>query len=342
MTLKKIFVLIMIVASVISLVFFVPWSHITGTLAPLSDSVQEEIDNNDAFEGIIVYISQEGKSKTYAAGYHNREKKIPAQTDALFKIASITKLYVAVATSKLVDEGVLSLDDSVADILPEYKDTIDNSDQITIEQLLRHRSGIPNYTDHNFDWDNPPFSNEACLSLILNMPADFEPDKKYAYSNTNYLLLGMLIDEVLGYSYMTYIDQTIIDPLMLTSTNHLLDDIDMDRLMSGYVVGYEPDIKEINFRSPAGSMLASAEDVGVFIRALNDGSLLSESEQDIYSSVYEYGHTGFLPGYQSIARYDKNTDTVIVLFGNTSEGGKWGGIEVLYNRIRKVVNQGGL
>ena len=71
-------------------------------------------------------------------------------------------------------------------------------------------------------------------------------------------------------------------------------------------------------------MVATAEDVGIFIRALNDGSLLTDSEEAIYSSVYEYEHTGLLSGYSSIARYYEDIDTVVVLFANTSGGKSWG------------------
>ena len=67
-------------------------------------------------------------------------------------------------------------------------------------------------------------------------------------------------------------------------------------------------------------MVATAEDVGIFIRALNDGSLLTDSEEAIYSSVYEYEHTGLLSGYSSIARYYEDMDAVVVLFANTSGG----------------------
>ena len=66
-------------------------------------------------------------------------------------------------------------------------------------------------------------------------------------------------------------------------------------------------------------MMATAEDVGIFLRALNDGSLLDEYEQAIYSSVYVYGHTGLLPGYYSIARYHEGIDAVVIQFVNTSK-----------------------
>ncbi len=76
-------------------------------------------------------------------------------------------------------------------------------------------------------------------------------------------------------------------------------------------------------------MVATAQDVGIFLRALNDGSLLNHDEQAIYSSIYVYEHTGLLPGYQSIARYHKDMDTVVILFVNTSGGNSWTKLEII-------------
>ncbi len=87
-------------------------------------------------------------------------------------------------------------------------------------------------------------------------------------------------------------------------------------------------------------MIASAEDVGIFLRALIDGTLLSEREQVIYSTVYEYEHTGWLNGYTSIARYESDIDAVIVQFVNTSKGEFfWIGLERSYNRILRAVKK---
>ncbi|MGB5930254.1 MAG: serine hydrolase, partial [Cyclobacteriaceae bacterium] len=90
-----------------------------------------------------------------------------------------------------------------------------------------------------------------------------------------------------------------------------------------------------------GSMVATAEDVAIFLRALNDGSLLSKDEQAIYSSLYEYEHTGLIPGYQSIAKYYPDTDTVIVQFVNSTdfEGYTWSLSEIVYGRIVKIVRR---
>ena len=86
-------------------------------------------------------------------------------------------------------------------------------------------------------------------------------------------------------------------------------------------------------------MVATAKDVGIFLRALNDGSLFDEGEQAIYSSIYVYEHTGLLPGYQSIAKYHKDIDTIVIQFVNTTnfDGYTWNLSEIVYNRIVKIL-----
>ena len=100
-------------------------------------------------------------------------------------------------------------------------------------------------------------------------------------------------------------------------------------------------LKYNEFINPAGSMVATAEDVGLFLRALNDGSVFNEGEQEIYSSIYSYEHTGLLPGYQSIAKYHKDIDTVVIQFNNTTDfnGNKWNLAEILYKRVVKIIRK---
>ena len=86
-------------------------------------------------------------------------------------------------------------------------------------------------------------------------------------------------------------------------------------------------------------MVATAQDVGIFLRALNDGSLLDGEEQAIYSSVYEYEHTGWLPGYYSIARYQKDIDAVVIQFVNTTGGNSEMISNIVYNRIVRILHR---
>lgn len=342
MTKKKIVRILRIVMPVVALICLItlpPWMLFRAWIAPLPETLQEQLDDGIkyGFDGMIVYVDQGGKEPAlYAAGWKNREKKIPADPHALFKIASISKLYVAVAITKLVNEKRLSLDETLAYYFPELLTRIENAEKITVRMMVQHRSGIPNMTDNpDFPWANPPQSSREALEYALDQPADFEPDAAYAYSNSNYLLLAEIIDKVVGYNHFQYIREKILIPLGLTRTFGSLSQVEMDDLMSGYFVGWEPDLKQNNH----GNMIATAQDVGKFLRALNDGSLLNDAEQAIYSSIYVYEHTGLTPGYQSIARYHKDIDAIVVQFVNTSGGDMWTLSEIVYNRIVKIINR---
>ncbi len=341
--LRGILRIILLVGTITSL-FFVPWILVKAWIMPLPDTVQEQVDEaiGYGFDGMIVYVDQGGKEPAfYAAGWKDREKKIPSDPHSLFKIASISKLYVAVAVAKLVNDERLSLDKSLADYLPELAGRIENADKITLRMMVKHRSGIPNFTDTPGYWLDPPQSNKDNLELVLDKPSDFEPDKKYRYSNTNYLLIGEILDKTLGYSHHQYIKREILEPLGLNNTYSLLSEVNSDDLMSGYYVGYDADLKYNEFINPAGSMIATAEDVGKFLRALNDGSVFKDGEKEIYSSIYRYDHTGLIPGYQSIAKFYEDIDTVVIQFNNTTNfnGYTWNLAEIFYKRIVKIVRR---
>lgn len=305
---------------------------------PLPETVQEQLEEGISygFDGMIVYVDEAGKPPGfYAAGWHDRKNMIPAYPQALFKIASITKLYIAVATTKLVKAGRLSLDKTLAEYFPELAGRIEYSEKITLRMMLQHRSGIPNFVDHPDFWKKPPKSRQETLDYALDLPADFEPGEGYGYSNTNYMLIEDLIDKTLGYPHQQYIREKILNPLGLKNTFGSLSEVNIDEVMSGYYVGVEKDFKT----EDTGLMLATAEDVGIFLRALNDGSVFNEGEQEIYSSIYVYEHTGLLVGYQSIAKYHKDMDMVVIQFNNTTnfDGYDWNLAEIIYSRIVKIV-----
>jgi len=335
---KRIIRILLFVGTIVSL-YFVPWPIVNAWIAPLPNTVQEQVNKatDYGFDGIIVYVDEAGKSpEFYSAGYKNRENKIPADPHALFKIASVGKLYNALAVAKLVSGGKLFLDKSLADYLPELKDRIEYADQITLRMMVQHRSGIPNYTDSFNYWAHPKENSDEKLALILDLPADFEPGEDYEYSNTNYLLLGRIMNKVLGYNRFQFIQEKILKPLNLNHTFGSIHDVNLDDVMSGYYVGYDSDLKTDNI----GSMLATADDLGKFIRALNDGSVFKDKkEQEIYSSIYKYEHTGMIPGYQTIAKYHKDIDTVVIQFTNTAnfDGYNWNLSEVMYSRIVKII-----
>lgn len=333
---KKIFRVVLLVGTIISL-FYVPWILVWAWILPLPNTIQEQVDEtlSHGFEGMIVYVGQAGKPpEFYTGGWKDREQQIPADPKSLFKIASISKLYTAVSIAKLAKANELSLDDTLADYFPELVVRIENAESITLKMMVQHRSGIPNFTDNPAYWENEQENGKRALDFALDLPASFKPGKGYEYSNTNYLLLRRIMDKILGYSHEQYIKENILRPLNLNNTFFSLKEVNLDDVMSGYYVGIDQDFKTNEY-----GMLATAEDVGTFLRALNDGSVFNEGERDIYASIYEFEHGGLVPGYQSLAEYYEDIDTVVIQFLNTTDfnGYEWNLSEISINRIVKII-----
>lgn len=336
---KTLIIRILLLAGTVTSLFFVPWLLVKAWILPLPDTVQEQADEaiSHGFDGMIVYVDQAGKAPQYhAAGWHNRDSGIPAKPHALFKIASISKLYDAAAVTKLVKDGRLSLDKTLADYLPELAGRIENAEKITLRLMIQHRSGIPNFTDAPDFWASPTGSYEESLALILNKPANFEPGEDYEYCNTNYLLINKIMDDALGYPNFRFIKEELLQPLNLNHTFASLSEVNMDHVMSGYHVGYPYDLK-----NDEHGMLATAEDVGIFLRALNDGTLFEAGEQELYASLYEYNHAGWVPGYQSFAEYYEDIDAVVIAFYSTTDPElyNWNLSEIINNRIVKIIRK---
>ena len=144
------------------------------------------------------------------------------------------------------------------------------------------------------------------------------------------------MDDKLGYDNFQFIQEEILKPLNLNNTFRSLIEVNIEDVMSGYHVGHPFDLK-----SDEHGMLATAEDVGIFLRALNDGSLFEPGEQEIYTSIYEYEHGGWVPGYQSFAKYHKNLDAVVVEFYSTTDPKlyNWNLSEIINNRIVKILKR---
>ena len=249
--------IILLVGTIVSL-FFVPWALAKAWILPLPDTLQEQADEaiEHGFDGMILYVDQADKSPQFlASGWHDRKAKIPANPQALFKLASISKLYDAVAVTKLVSDGRLSLDKTIADYLPELVGRIENTEKITLRLLIQHRSGIPNFTNAPNFWATPTETYEESLALILDKPANFEPGEDYEYCNTNYLLINKIMDDALGYQNFQFIKEEILMPLNLNNTFGSLSEVNIDNVMSGYHVGHPFDLKEDEH-----GMLATAQD----------------------------------------------------------------------------------
>jgi D-alanyl-D-alanine carboxypeptidase len=314
-----------------------PLDLLPPLLAPLPANIDEQLEEAVGWglDGIILYIDRDDRDpEFYAAGYKNKRTGEAADPHSLFKIGSIHKLYLAAAAAQLAADGRLDLDGTLGEYLPEISGRIENADRITVRMMVQHRSGIPEFIyQPGSNWFTAPTTEDENLALVLDTPADFEPGARYAYSNTNYLLLGRILDRLLGYRHHQYVYDMLSQRLGLESTYFTLEEADPDLVASGYWYKDDTDLK-----SRGGSMIASARDVGIFLRALNDGTFLSPPAQEIYRTIYEFEHDGWVPGYHSKARYLEEMDAVVVQFVSTTGGETWGTAEVIGGKSTAISN----
>src|SRR5688572_19634364 len=176
-------------------------------------------------------IAKDGKVLyTRAIGYSqiNGTEKKPLAAANRFRIASITKMFTAAMILQLVDEGKLKLTDTLDRFVPQ----IPNAGKITIEQILRHRSGIPNVRRDQASQPNvntTPITKEEILALIVKATPAFEPDAKHGYSNPGYFLLGLILEKVTGKSYAAALEERITSKIGLKDTYTATGSIDVSQ-----------------------------------------------------------------------------------------------------------------
>lgn len=167
---------------------------------------------------------------------------IPNTPQTKFRIASATKQFTAALILILVEEGILELDGKVVEYLPDYPK--EHGSQITIHQLLTHTSGIPSYTTPEFmanDVHNP-FEPDSLVALFSDLDLQFTPGTRWSYSNSGFILLGKIIEEVTGKRYDQLLHEKIFDPLELSNTGYDHFERVIKKKATGYMqtpAGYE-------------------------------------------------------------------------------------------------------
>jgi CubicO group peptidase (beta-lactamase class C family) len=187
-------------------------------LKPAMDAVVEEQYSDNA-PGASILVAQKGKVLyERAIGLQDVEGKEPLSTESVFRIGSITKQFTAVAILQLAEAGKLKLEDEVQ----KYVDFPKKDRPITIEHLLTHTSGIPNYTDL------PSFTPEAyakdisvrdMIATFADLPLEFEPGTRWNYSNSGYILLGAIVEKASGLSWEAYMTKHLFGPAGMTHTS---------------------------------------------------------------------------------------------------------------------------
>jgi D-alanyl-D-alanine carboxypeptidase len=289
-----------------------------------------------------------------ASGTAERSGGTPATADSQFRIASITKMFVAVVALQLVQEGRLGLDDRLAQHVPGFP----GGDQITIRQLFNHTSGVPDYgrttdfgkgllADRQRRW-----STDEVLALVTGARPDFAPGTDFLYSNTGYVLLGRVIDAVSGSTWAAEVRRRILDPLHLRHTFVA----GAEPVPGGVLPGYfdtdeDGDQENVETGRPwpslettegaAGAIVSTAPDLVIFGGALFRGRLLAPAmlhkmvaggphhprnsnyglgveitRPDYRTTVW--GHGGFTPGFRSALWYVPQHDMVVAALANDS------------------------
>jgi D-alanyl-D-alanine carboxypeptidase len=316
-------------------------------LAAIVETALAETATPGALVG--VWIPERG-TWTMAAGIGDLATAAPTTLDDHFRIASTTKTFTATVVLQLVEEGRLSLDDR----LGHFITGIPNGDEITIRQLLGMSAGI-----YNFIYDplitvdyvaDPllPFSPQHVVDIVrAHGEADFPPDAEVVYSDTNYVLLGLIIEQVTGRSVAAEITDRIILPLGLTGTSYP----ETPEMPAPYAHGYlgeqpgEP-LRDVTRSTPAvpaaaGAMISTVADLKTWADALATGTLLSPALQaerlrfrrfaqwplsyglGILEGYGFLGHSGGIFGYSSWMLYDPDTRATLVMVTNraSTEGG---------------------
>jgi D-alanyl-D-alanine carboxypeptidase len=246
--------------------------------------------------GIALAVEKAGESVfSGAAGVASLEEQTPLKATDRFRIYSLAKTFVATVVLQLVDEGVLTLHDTVTQWLDDPAvGRIPNVDQITLRQLLTHTSGIYDYLDETSPfWQDAFFGPDADWSRVwtpeeLVAYADgakqapyFAPGQGEHYSNTGYVLLGLIVEDATGHTFGEELQTRILTPLTLTDTLFVEDanlpegTIDGYQLIEGELVNVSG--TNVSWAWAAGGMVSTAADLTRFARAVFTGELLSPS-----------------------------------------------------------------
>ncbi len=264
-----------------------------------------------------------------------------------FRIGSMSKTFVATVALMLAEDGLFELDDPASDWLPDdILDSIVNTDEVTIRQLLAMRSGIPDYLETDEFWsaleDDPAhiWTAAEALTYAYDLPALFAPDEEFYYSNTNYLLLQVIFEGASGKGLHTLIRERILDPLNLSDTYTQISETLPGEFVDGYEDfdedGVAENVTDLNDGAGLadGGLISNVADLTTFYKALlQDQTLLSaesmaelldftdDGEEGGYSlglSSSEtdfgaaWGHSGGVVGFVSTGVYLPEEDVIII------------------------------
>lgn len=266
-------------------------------------------------------------------GFANAEEKKNSSAKTKYRIGSISKMFTAAIIFQFAEKNKIQLTDTLDKFFPN----VPNSKKITISQLLNHRSGLHNLTDDAdfLNFYTKPQTKTAMLERISKNKPDFEPDTKAEYSNTNYILLGYIIEKISGKSLGEILKANITSKINLSDTylGGKINTNNEESLSYIFQEGWKK-LPETDMSVPggAGAIVSTATDLTMFADALFDGKIVSQKSlnlmkttQDNYGmGMFEYpiygkkafGHTGGIDGFNSMLLYLPEEDLAVAYISN--------------------------
>ncbi len=307
----------------------------TNSLTENVEAYLSRLHENGKFNGSVLICKNDSVIYSSAYGLANREFSISNNDSTTYLIGSITKPFTAMAVLLLEQDGKLKLNNKLSDYFPDFP----QSETVTIDMLLTHTSGIRDY-HYLPDWieiSKLERTPQYTIDRVAELPYDFEPGTKFRYSNSGYILLGLIIEKVSGLSFVDYVNTKIIEPLELTNTG-IIDNLNMvNGLASGYSTNLRTSEKAefINYYQPfsSGNMYSTTYDLWKFTKAVMKNKLLSEEKTKSlftsglgsygygwgirdYDSVMAYGHLGAMNGYVGGMTYIPDGEYFIAFLTN--------------------------
>ncbi len=265
-----------------------------GKLKTIDKNVTQQLKDID-FNGTFLIAVGDEVIYHKAMGYSDVDKKIKNTLDTKYEIGSCTKQFTATAVAKLADEGKLSLNDKISKYIKEIKTGKD----IKIEQLMNMCSGLPDYlNEYIYSVESEEREEDSTLSKkeFINWLNDrdtiFEPGECFSYCNSNYYILGMIIEEVTGESYESYIHDEIFYPLYMDNSSLKMTDTNC----KGYLDSdFTPGIKiDSSYFYSAGEIVSTSTDMLRWLNAYTRGGVLSDK---MFAKATNVGTDGFNYGY---------------------------------------------
>ena len=266
-----------------------------------------KLQEDEEFSGTIIVAKDGNAILNRAIGDASKGYKIPNTTDTKFNLASVGKVFTGLAITQLAEQGKLSFDDPISKYISA--DWLDPkiSEKIQIKHLLTHTSGLGDYFRDAYMQCEIPFFRDLkdYKSLIVDDTLMFEPGTRFSYSNTGFLLLGVVIEDITNDSYFNYLKKNVFEPIGMINTDGFDKDSPVINRATGYTKVYENGVANWNNHqytrimkgSPSGGIYSTTEDILKFAIALESNKLLSpeyteillEGRPDLNASFHSYG-----------------------------------------------------